>query len=37
MNITELLTFAHKSGASDAHLTSGEAPRVRIHGDSRRL
>ena len=37
MNITELLTFAHKSGASDAHITSGEAPRVRIHGDIKRL
>ena len=37
MNITELLTFAHKSGASDAHVTSGEAPRVRIHGDIKRL
>jgi twitching motility protein PilT len=37
MNITELLTFAHKSGASDAHITSGEPPRVRVHGDIKRL
>ncbi len=37
MDITELLTFAHKSGASDAHLTSGEPPRVRIHGDIKKL
>jgi twitching motility protein PilT len=37
MDITELLTFAHRSGASDAHLTSGEPPRVRIHGDMKRL
>jgi len=37
VNITELLTFAHKQGASDAHITSGEAPRVRIHGDIKRL
>jgi twitching motility protein PilT len=37
MDITELLTFAHRSGASDVHLTSGEAPRVRIHGDMKRL
>ena len=37
MDITELLTFAHKSGASDAHLTSGEPPRVRIDGDIKKL
>jgi twitching motility protein PilT len=37
MNITELLTFAHKSGASDAHITSGEPPRVPIDGDIKRL
>ena len=37
MDIAELLTFAHKSGASDAHITSGEPPRVRIHGDIKRL
>ncbi len=37
MDITELLTFAHKSGASDAHLTSGEPPRVRINGDMKKL
>ncbi len=37
MNIAELLTFAHESGASDAHITSGEPPRVRIHGDIKRL
>src|SRR5512143_4378076 len=37
MDITELLTFAHRSGASDVHLTSGEPPRLRIHGDMKRL
>src|SRR5262249_58471492 len=37
MDITELLTFAHRSGASDAHLSAGEPPRVRIHGDMKRL
>jgi len=37
MDITELLTFAHKAGASDAHITSGEPPRVRVHGDIKRL
>src|SRR5215471_10915836 len=37
MDITELLSFAHRSGASDVHLTSGEPPRVRINGDMKRL
>ncbi|OFV87911.1 MAG: twitching motility protein PilT [Acidobacteria bacterium RBG_16_68_9] len=37
MDITELLTFAHREGASDVHLVSGEAPRVRIHGDMKRV
>jgi twitching motility protein PilT len=37
MDITELLTFAQRSGASDVHLSSGEPPRVRIHGDMKRL
>jgi len=37
MDITELLTFAQRSGASDVHLTSGEPPRVRINGDMKRL
>ena len=37
MDITELLTFAHTSGASDVHLTAGEPPRVRIHGDMKKL
>jgi twitching motility protein PilT len=37
MDITELLTFAHRSGASDVHLTAGEPPRVRINGDMKRL
>jgi twitching motility protein PilT len=37
MDITELLTFAHREGASDVHLSSGEAARLRIHGDMKRL
>jgi twitching motility protein PilT len=37
MDITELLTFAHRSGASDAHLTSGEPPRLRINGDMKKI
>ncbi len=37
MDITELLTFAHRSGASDAHLAAGEPPRLRIDGDMKKL
>ena len=37
MDITELLTFAHRSGASDAHLTAGEPPRLRINGDMKKI
>ena len=37
MDITQLLTFASQQGASDLHLSSGEPPMVRIHGDIKRL
>ena len=37
MDITELLTFAVKEGASDCHLSSGEPPMLRIHGDIKRI
>ncbi len=37
MDITALLTFAVQSGASDVHLSSGEPPLLRIHGDMKRL
>ncbi len=37
MDITQLLTFAHREGASDVHLSSGEPPMVRIHGDMKRI
>jgi twitching motility protein PilT len=37
MDITELLTFAVQEGASDLHLSSGEPPMLRIHGDIKRL
>ncbi len=33
MDIAELLLFAHKQGASDLHLSSGEPPRIRVHGE----
>ncbi len=37
MDITQLLTFGVKEGASDVHLSSGEPPMLRIHGDIKRL
>jgi twitching motility protein PilT len=37
MDVTELLTFAHREGASDVHLSSGEPPMLRIHGDMKRI
>lgn len=33
MDIAELLLFAHKQGASDLHLSAGEPPRIRVHGE----
>ena len=37
VDITELLKFAIKSNASDLHISSGESPMFRIHGDIRRI
>jgi twitching motility protein PilT len=37
MDTTQLLTFAHREGASDVHLSAGEAPMLRIHGDMKRI
>ncbi len=37
MDISELLLFVHKEGASDLHISAGEQPMVRIHGDMRRI
>jgi twitching motility protein PilT len=37
MDITQLLTFAHREGASDIHLSSGEPPMVRMNGDMKRI
>jgi twitching motility protein PilT len=33
MDITQLLTFAFKQGASDLHLSAGVEPRIRVDGD----
>jgi len=37
MDITELLTFSAKNGASDLHLSSGEPPMIRVDGDIKRI
>lgn len=37
MDITELLAFSSKQGASDLHLSAGLPPMVRIDGDIRRI
>ena len=37
MDITQLLSFAVKNGASDLHISSGMPPMVRIDGDMRRV
>jgi len=37
MDISELLIFAVKNKASDLHVSSGEPPLVRIHGEMRRI
>tara|TARA_R110000868_G_scaffold10639_4_gene51605 strand:+ start:6526 stop:7593 length:1068 start_codon:yes stop_codon:yes gene_type:complete len=37
MNITELLAFAYKNGASDLHLSAGLPPLIRVDGDLRRV
>lgn len=37
MDIMELLAFATKESASDVHISSGEPPMIRIHGDMRKI
>lgn len=37
MDISELLLFSHGQGASDLHISSGEPPMVRIHGDMQKV
>jgi len=37
MDITELLTFSVKQGASDLHVTAGMPPLIRVDGDIRRI
>ena len=37
MDITELLSFSVKQGASDLHLTAGMPPLIRVDGDIRKI
>lgn len=37
MDITELLAFAAKQGASDVHLSGGLPPMIRVDGDVRKI
>jgi twitching motility protein PilT len=37
MDISKLLTFAVKEGASDCHLSAGEPPMIRLNGDLKKL
>lgn len=37
MDITQLLQFAYQQDASDLHISAGEPPMVRIHGDVKRV
>jgi twitching motility protein PilT len=37
LNISQLLRFAAANKASDLHLSSGEAPMVRVHGELQRI
>ena len=37
IDISKLLTFAVQQGASDCHISSGEPPMVRLHGDLKKL
>ncbi|WP_330924514.1 type IV pilus twitching motility protein PilT [Candidatus Sororendozoicomonas aggregata] len=37
MDITELLAFSNKQGASDLHLSAGMPPMIRIDGDVKRV
>ena len=37
MDITQLLKFANQQDASDLHISAGEPPMVRVHGDMKKL
>ena len=37
MDISKLLTFMAKEGASDCHISAGEPPMIRVNGDLKKL
>ncbi len=37
MDISELLAFSVKNGASDLHISAGESPMIRIHGEMTKI
>jgi Tfp pilus assembly pilus retraction ATPase PilT len=37
MDITELLAFSAKQGASDMHLSAGMPPMIRVDGEVRKI
>jgi twitching motility protein PilT len=37
MDIAKLLTYSVKEGASDCHISAGEPPMIRMHGDLKQL
>ena len=37
MDISDLLSFSVKNKASDLHLSAGQPPMIRVHGDIRRI
>lgn len=37
MDISQLLQFAHQQDASDLHISAGEPPMIRVHGDMKKI
>ena len=37
MDIAQLLTFAYQQDASDLHISAGEPPMIRVHGDVKKI
>jgi twitching motility protein PilT len=37
MDITQLLQFSYQQNASDLHISAGEPPMIRVHGDMKKI
>lgn len=37
MDISQLLAFTHQQGGSDLHISAGEPPNIRVHGDMKKV